>query len=110
MDGEHIALCSLEGTQICNGYDRIVIGDYGAYIEIDESDMNLLKIELQDGEEYRYNDPYYRKRIKYIWYTARDDSGVKIYHQQKRVPYADYVVGKYYVSPYEVRRCHGKNR
>ena len=26
-------LYSLNGSLICNGYDRIVIGDYGAYIE-----------------------------------------------------------------------------
>lgn len=103
IDGGSDPLFSKCGTQISTKYDRVVVGDYGAFIEISEQDIVLINLELRDGEEYRYSDIYFRKKVKYIWYTTRDDSDVKIYHQQKRVPYADYIVGKFYVCPFEVQ-------
>ena len=33
VDGGIETLYTTNGTPICNGYDRIVIGDYGAFIE-----------------------------------------------------------------------------
>ena len=34
LDGAQTALESTDGTVLCSGYRRIVIGDYGAFIEI----------------------------------------------------------------------------
>lgn len=86
-------------TQIAEYGDRIVIGDYGAFIEF--STPILENICIPKKQEYRQSERFI-SNVKYLWYTAKDDSGCKIYYQLKTVPYADYIVGKYYVSPYEV--------
>ena len=95
-------LYSSEGTMICKGYERIVIGDYGAFVEISPQKICSDAIMCKKGQEYRYQDERYAKHVKYLWLTARDDSGCKIYLQKKRVDYADYIPGMYYISPYEV--------
>lgn len=95
-------LYSAYGTPISSGYKRIVIGDYGAFIEIEKAQMELQNIQCEVRQEYRINDEKYSKNIKYFWMTAKDNSHCKIYLQQKEVSYADYKVGMYYISPYEV--------
>ena len=95
-------LVSHEGMPIATGYDRIVVGDYGAFIEIDPSHMLMDNICVQHGQEYRINDERFRDHVKYFWYTATDRSNIKLYFQQKTVTYADYVPGMWYVSVYEV--------
>lgn len=96
------SLFSLDGTQICNGYKRIVIGDYGAFVEISPKQILKNNICCKIGQEYRFTDERYAKNVKYLWLTAADSSDCKIYLQKKRVEYADYMPGMYYVSPYEV--------
>lgn len=86
-------------TQIAEYGDKIVIGDYGAFIEF--STPTLENIYIPKEQEYRQSERFINN-VKYLWYTAKDNSRCKIYYQLKKVPYADYVVGKYYVSPYEV--------
>lgn len=86
--------CSL----LSKGFDRIVIGDYGAYIEFSQPACRLI---VAPGQEYRQTDRY-KNNIKYDWLTPSDGSGIKIYLQKKTVVYADYLPGKYYVSPYDV--------
>lgn len=96
------SLFTLNGTKICNKYNGIVIGHYGAFIEIDPSDMVMSNIVCKEGEEYRINDPKYKNKVKYQWFTINDGSNVKLYYQQKEVSYADYKVGMWYVSVHEV--------
>ncbi len=96
-------LVSSCGTTVTTGYKRIVIGDYGAYVEFDVGGDFMIKA----GQEYRVNDPNFSKKVKYIWLTTRDTSDVKIYLQKKRVPYADYQPQKYYVSVHEVYERKG---
>ena len=86
---------------ICNGYDRIVIGDYGAFIEFSEEHI-ASDFTIKAGQEYRVNDEKYKKNIKYIWLTIGDGSNIKIYLQKRKVSYADYKPKKYYVSVHEV--------
>ena len=54
----------------------------------------------EKGEKYRV-DAYWRKKVKYIWYTI-PTADIKIYWQLRTVSYADYKVKKFYVSPYEI--------
>lgn len=96
------SLCSLAGTILCSGYERIVIGDYGAFIEITPEKMCTENLCCKSGQEYRYQNPRFTENIKYLWLTTKDKSECKIYLQRKRVAYADYIPGMYYVSPYEV--------
>ena len=95
-------LYSKENTPIARAFSRIVIGDYGAFIEIDDQDMIKENIKIKSGEEYRINNPKYAERVKYQWFTAKDGSDCKLYFQQRRVSYADYKPGRWYVAPYEV--------
>lgn len=95
-------LYSLDGTLLCVGYTRIVIGDYGAFVEISPGQVILKNIEYKRGQEYRYQDERYAGHVKYQWLTAKDRSRCKIYYQMLPVSYADYKPGMYYISPYEV--------
>lgn len=101
--GDGKKIYSLSGTLIADGYNEIVIGDYGAFIEFDKEQAIKENIKVKKGQEYRINDPNYNKNVKYYWLTAKDDSDVKIYYQRRTVSYADYIPGMFYVSPYEVR-------
>lgn len=99
--GDDQPLFSEDGTLLCNKYNRIVIGDYGAFVEILPEDMVCENLKIKEGQEYRVNDERYSNNVKYTWYTAKDDSDVKVYHQKKTVDYADYVPGRYYICPFE---------
>ena len=88
------------GTKIANGYDRIVVGNYGAFVEIGEDKIVKDKFTTKIGEEYRETEKY-AGRVKYFWKTV-GDTEAKIYEQRQGVDYADYKAGKYYISPYEV--------
>ena len=101
FEGDSKGLYTKSGSLICNQYDRIVVGDYGAFIEFSEENIGNEFI-IQPGQEYRVNDQKYSKNIKYIWLTIDDNSQVKIYKQKRKVRYADYLPKKYYVSVHEV--------
>lgn len=102
LEGSRSALYTSAGSVIANGYERIVIGDYGAFVEISADNIVLENIIVKKGQEFRINDPQFSDRVKYHWLTAKDNSDCKIYFQQRKVDYADYKPGFYYVSPYEV--------
>lgn len=99
---QNIALYTLDDTLLCSGYTRIVIGDYGAFIEISPSQINADAIKCKPGQEFRERDPRFSENVKYLWLTSKDQSNCKIYLQRKPVAYADYIPGMYYISPYEV--------
>jgi len=101
INGSTMTLRTINGSPICSGYDRIVIGDYGAFIEFSKEQIASPYI-IQPGQEYRINDPKYSKNVKYIWLTIDDGSNIKIYEQKRKVTYADYKPKKYYISVHEV--------
>lgn len=94
------------------GYERIVYGDHGPYIEFLGTEIALKLI-----NKFRNNKPY----VYYIWMHPVLYPDVKVYFQMKTVAnlrnaparedgkphrfnrtegYADYIVGRYYVSPH----------
>lgn len=93
-------LYTINGSLICSSFDRIVIGDYGAYIEFSPEQTNKDLFIIAPGQEYRLEPRY--SNVKYIWLTIDDGSKIKIYYQKNTVSYADYKPQKYYVSVYEV--------
>lgn len=101
ISGSDTVLYTKTGTVVCNGYTRIVVGDYGAFIEFDKEQANFNKYIIAPGQEYRVNDLKYSKNVKYIWMTIADGSNIKIYKQKKKVAYADYRGGMFYISPHE---------
>lgn len=100
-----------DGTEFLSGYNRIVIGDHGPYIEFEKKDL-LLDIREKPGQEWRRDERY---ECKYLWKqpVTQDEDGevvgrnVKIYHQIKKVKYADYLTNMMYVDPYEVMDSTG---
>lgn len=98
LDGDpDIELKNECGTLIAKGYNRVVVGDYGAYIEFTEDQIEL------DNIENRWPGKPYRP-VKYIWMQTKDKQKTKIYFQQGTVAYADYKVGMYYVDPKDLVR------
>lgn len=95
VNGGVDTLFTLNGSPICDGYNRIVIGDHGAFIEFSASPYSFI---VKPGQEYRIDDERYSKNVKYHWLTINDNS----YHQMRTVAYADYLPDKYYVSVHEV--------
>ena len=60
FEGDSKGLYTKSGSLICNQYDRIVVGDYGAFIEFSEENIGNEFI-IQPGQEYRVNDKKYSK-------------------------------------------------
>ena len=96
------------GLVVATGYNRIVIGKRGPYIEFNEEHMVKDSLVVPDKELYRLQGDY-NKLVYYIEYRTKEDnallsskSNVKVYFQTKTVDYADYVVDKYYISPFDL--------
>lgn len=102
IEGSTDSLYDSKGYLICNGYDRIVIGDYGAYIEFNADQANLSSYTIPEDQLWRLNLKRY-PNLKYQWLTiGKSKSGIKIYYQLNSVKYADYIPGKYYVSTEQI--------
>jgi len=91
--------------KIANGYERIIIGDYGIYLEINSDQIEFNNIYIKQNQGWRVNSEKF-KSVKYYWYEVAKNSA-KIYYQIGLVKYADYKIGYYYVSPDEVRLDNG---
>lgn len=102
ISGDATPLETTDGTVIANGYNRIVIGDYGAFVEFSRVQAYMRRLKIKEGQVYRIEDPRYAEHVKYLWLTANDSSDVKVYEQKRPVEYADYKPGMLYVSVYEV--------
>ena len=83
------------GALLATGYERVVIGDYGAYVE-------FLPEQVETGNVKPKWNTRAARAVKYLWWTPKDGSPVKLYEQQDLVKYADYRVGRWYVAPAEV--------
>ena len=100
LEGDRAPLFSSSGLKLCEGYDRIVIGDYGAFVEIPPNNIVTENIRVQEGQEYRDFNPRYN-HTKLSLLTPKDDSGIRISYQKKSVDYGDFKPGFYYISPYD---------
>jgi len=101
LDGDKSYLYTFSGTLIAKGYTRIVIGDYGAFVEFNQEQSIPENYITRPGEEYRLVKRY-SSTVKYEWLTTRDYSDVKIYYQRHTVSYADYKPNHFYISVFEV--------
>lgn len=102
------SITTADGIQIAKKWDRIVIGDYGAFVEISDEDMIKENIHIPARQMYRVNDPQYSEHVKYLWYEPNTGYPAKLYCQLKTVTYADYKAGKWYISPYETAQANEK--
>jgi hypothetical protein len=80
------------GTVVARGYVRVVVGDYGAYLEFSPEQicMKVLRSRIPGTP---------KRPVKYLWFETDDGARTKVYAQQAEVRYADYRPGFYYASP-----------
>jgi len=91
----NISLFFKDNVRFSSGYERVVHGARGPYIELKieqilhtlYSPFGTLPNKINEDEPFYY---YYLKPI------GRSE---KIYWQIKKVKYADYKIGYYYISP-----------
>lgn len=87
----------IDGRPFCKGYERVVVGDYGAFVEVKECDL-LQPLTVPDKQKWRYDTDYLKSKdisIKYYWLVWGKH---KVYHQVATVSYADYKPNFYYIS------------
>lgn len=56
---------------------------------------------MPDEEKYRLGHPW-KERVYYVEWRTNDESNVKVYDQKGGVDYADYKVGLFYMSPFDL--------
>jgi len=86
------------GLQVSNGYKRIVMGGRGPYVEFTEDQIIFKSFHIPKNQLYRLTD----KRVYYVEMRSTDDNNVKMYFQLQTVAYADYKIGMFYISPYDL--------
>lgn len=82
---------------IATGYTRVVHGGRGAYLEIHPDSMVESGLEPEPKQEYRLTEEW-KKLAYYAWYRTKVGFK-KVYFQYKKVNYADYLPGYYYIDP-----------
>lgn len=95
---DKLNLYSKSGALLATGYTRVVIGKRGPYVEFREPQIQIQNFKIPQLEEYRVTNGV----SYYIEYRSKDDSYVKLYFQKRTVAYADYKVGLYYISPFDL--------
>lgn len=93
-----VELFSESGTKLSKGYKRVVIGGRGPYVEFTEDQLLFKSFHIPKDQLYRLTD----KRVYYIELRSSDESNVKLYFQLQTVAYADYKIGFFYISPYDL--------
>lgn len=101
LDGNpDIEFFTKDGTLVAKGYERVVIGERGPYIEFADASIVRDSIHIPDDQKWRLLPKY--AFVYYNEWRTKDNSNVKLYEQRKTVKYADYKVGFWYVSPFEL--------
>lgn len=97
-NGSLIEFKTKSGLVLATGYTRMVIGERGPYLEFTTEQVRHNHIDIPSEEKHRIgNNIYY-----YDEYRSLDPERVKLYFQKKTVKYADYKVGLWYISPFDL--------
>lgn len=85
----------LDGTQFSIGYERVVHGGRGKYVELTKEQIIVpLKSKFNSVLPDEIDEQPF-----YYYYLIPDGRIEKIYWQIKTVKYTDYKIGYYYISP-----------
>ena len=84
---------------IAQGYERIVIGKRGPYIEFNDEQICASNFDIPKEQQYRLIS----SSVYYIELRTTDECYVKTYYQLRKVDYADYIPGKIYISPFDLK-------
>lgn len=99
-DGKCLLFFTHSGLWIAVGYERMVWGDRGPYVEFDTGNMMPGTLYVPDSERWRLGSR--NPRIYYEEWRTKDECNVMIYRQLRRVGYADYKPGYWYISPVDL--------
>ena len=88
---------TLHGTDLARGFTRVVRGTRGTYVEIAQDELLHSSLSIPDSAKWRL-DSEREGDIYYYEYRVRDVGYAKLYLQVKRVAYADYIPGMWYVA------------
>lgn len=88
---------TVNGVLIATTFVRVVVGDRGAYVEFTAEQILPGTLHIPPDQVWRTRGPL----AYYEWYETPD--GVKVYRQTRRVGYADYIPGRYYMSPVHLK-------
>ena len=88
------------GEMVSIGYERIVFGKRGPYVEFDRYQIQEKKLYIPTDQLYRLSDP----KVFYIEFRTLDSSNTKVYYQLRNVAYADYKIGYFYISPFDLQK------
>jgi hypothetical protein len=89
------------GLHVATGYIRIVLGGRGPFIEFLPTHVIWDSLQMPDEEKYRLDHPW-KDKVFYVEWRTKDQSNVKIYDQKRTVDYADYKVGLFYISAFDL--------
>lgn len=97
ITGKDIPLFTKSKLPISIAYNRIVIGDRGPYVEFTKEQLITNNITILEEESWRISNT----NVYYVMHISLD-SKLSIYEQKKKVKYADYIPGLYYISPFDL--------
>jgi hypothetical protein len=87
------------GQVIAIGFNRIVYGGRGAYVEFLDEQIIKNSLEITSGSEWRLDNTHPAESKCYFELYSPKGEKIRIYHQKRTVDYADYIVGRWYISP-----------
>jgi hypothetical protein len=84
-----------DGILFANGYERIVHGGRGDYVELTR---DQIQVELASKFNQKLPNEITNETFFYYWLVPKGRNE-KIYWQCNLVNYADYKIGFYYINP-----------
>lgn len=91
-----------EKTVIATGYERVVIGQRGPYVEFTKKQILEKGLYIPTKQLYRLSDP----KVYYIEFRTIQGNA-KVYYQMRTVAYADYKIEHFYISPNDLETEDG---
>jgi len=98
------------GSLIARGYLRLVYGDHGPYIEFAQDQVEWENLECERRDIGYFNKWYTKvdrimvyEQTKTVSILANPPAGKFSFNGNRKEGYADYRVGRIYVSPYEIK-------
>ena len=98
---DHTRFETSTGLHVATGYTRVVIGERGPYVEFLPGHLIWDSLQIPDEEKYRLEHPW-KDKVFYVEWRTKDQSNVKVYDQKRTVDYAEYKVGLFYISPFDL--------
>jgi hypothetical protein len=95
---DEVIFYTKSGFEVARWYERVVIGARGPYIEFCGEMLTKDGIHIPKEQEWRIKNGL----CYYVEWRTNDECYVKIYNQKRIVDYADYQVGMWYVSPFDL--------